>query len=263
MQQHQRPMRVARPFSWHPTSQTLPFYTVSQMTSPDTPHQIPTPPFSCHTSPPLLPPAQYPLVQTMFPEFTTLPKPSAPTPMLAASPVYSMDPYTPNSPDWEYFYDGQTPVIANNMAPNSPPTYPGSWYDTSCAEVSRVVTQPMMHLPQIPPMMPQESFSSMIMQQNQETISTLPPIPLHETTPAEEPVEEPQMEAQEEEGEVLVALGLYDLPDETAPIATGVAQLKLTETWQPPPEDDDSSQEEDDDDEEDVKTPGAGTSWFH
>lgn len=253
----QRHLRMARPFSWHPTSQTLPVFNVSQMTSPDTPNYIPTPPFSADTAASF----QYPAMQTLYPDIPVLQKSTEPTSMMTASPVYSMDPYTSNSPEWDYFYDGQTPVIANNIQPNSSPTYPGSWYDSNCSELPRLA-QPMMHLPQLPPMMPQESLSSMIMEQHQQTLPALPAPSFHSIAFSEESIREPQVETrEEEEGEVLVALGLYDLPDESAPIATGVAHLKLTETWQPPPEDEDSSQDEEDD--EEVKTPGAESSWFH
>lgn len=69
--------------------------------------------------------------------------------------------------------------------------------------------------------------------------------------PIQHPVTQDE-EMEEDGGEKLVALGLYDLPDQSLQWsglmeATGKG-LKLEETWQPPEEDEDDEDEDDDDD---------------
>jgi len=66
--------------------------------------------------------------------------------------------------------------------------------------------------------------------------------------PIQRPTEQDE-EMQENSGEKLVALGLYDLP-ESSPSWSGFESatgkgLKLEETWQPPKEDDDEDEDED------------------
>jgi hypothetical protein len=71
------------------------------------------------------------------------------------------------------------------------------------------------------------------------------------------PVEEnDETEEWDDDGEVLIGLGLHD-PPSSSPPPFGISQgmgLKLAETWQPPPmnddDDDDKSSDEDDEEEE-------------
>jgi hypothetical protein len=80
-------------------------------------------------------------------------------------------------------------------------------------------------------------------------------LPLQKPDP---PVEESdEKEDWNDDGEVLIGLGLHDLPSSSPP-PFGLSQgmgLKLAETWQPPPmneddEDDDDDKSSDDEDEE-------------
>lgn len=237
--------RAARPLSWHPSTQ-LP--QTQQMSSVSTQaSQYPFPnyyDYDFYVPPAQMPPtpAAYSAYSSPASTFSPLQLPSYTTyelPQNYTSPCWNMSTASmePSVPSMSHVQ--QAPALAATTAsytPASEPSYvepsysPVSWSNIPSMGYNQNVTTPPT--PEDPPRAQQPEPVVV----KQESLSYSPP-------EVKDEVEE------EDEGDILVGLGLYDPPEKLGllgacfePMGKG---LKLEDAWEPPVTDD-----EDDDDEE-------------
>ncbi|KAI3533585.1 hypothetical protein CSPX01_12658 [Colletotrichum filicis] len=245
--------RPSRPLSWHPST-----FQQQKMAVPQSMAQYPFPPVTSAYDT-----DSYHVYQ-QFP-----PTPAAYS--CNTSPVASFSPLS--LPFGGYDGSNYLPVEGWNVPPQAPPAYVSS-DNTGYAEP----------FPSLPTTLPDLTPSSTSTQWNSHHVhgftSTSPPTPQtlpqaqqpqpivpNEDTIPYQPLDEP-----EEEGEILVGMGLYDAPDKYdqdpqldtsrsamssllgvsfRPLEGTGKGLKLEESWQPPESDDEDEDEQDDADGED------------
>jgi hypothetical protein len=160
--------------------------------------------------------------------------------VVMSTPIYAPQQYSPQnsiqetSPWQSYYSEEPSPVYSTYSSYAALPNEPTSWYVPECPQLF----QPQTQLLPLPASFPDDT------------------LPMQKPDPPAE--ENDDKEDWNDDGEVLVGLGLHDLPSSSPP-PFGLSQgtgLKLAETWQPPPmnddddDDDKSSDEEDEEDEE-------------
>ncbi|KAI0120098.1 hypothetical protein GGR51DRAFT_10405 [Nemania sp. FL0031] len=266
---HQEQARQSsRPVSWHPSSQFLDaqqmHMQIPQVDYDQFTWAMPPPYYAkeCFTGYQNLPPtpAVYSGNTSPVSGFSPLLLPYGPAAQSSALPAYIADPYVPAPQFMPHCY--------------KPLGSPGA------AQPSPVYTNPAAFFPGA---LPRDVLQS----------CTTPPTPdecqraYTQSVPSEEsipyqPLEEPGNE--EEEGEILVGMGLYDLPSkaDTDPeldhYHTTTSQLlnttyrsgkgwKLEEAWEPPASDDEEAEEDADGDEQEdelktIESPPAQQSWI-
>ncbi|KAF2666965.1 hypothetical protein BT63DRAFT_416043 [Microthyrium microscopicum] len=238
-QQMTQPRQSVRPFSWHSTSTSymMPMSTMPQLTPPAMSTYHPSPyANSTHMA--------YDAPRSFYQDLPELEKPSGPASMTSETPS-SYSSFPDSSPNWQFYYDEKTPVMSTQTYTTSPFEQP-NWYDTRCQQQSPM--EPLIPMTSLPPIVPQPSLEMMMQEEQFQPQPTF---------------REPMVQ-EEEQGEVLIALGLYDAPSLSDISAKPSTLLKLTETWQPPPEDEDEDEEECSQEEENpISAPSAGQSWFH
>lgn len=237
--------RPARPVSWHPSTQLhQPAFQLQIHQVPLSHHEVfPTQPqfspdsaYSCQTSPL----AFSPLPMSYLPEYspeqmpltTSMPWDLAAQTSNALSPVISQA-----NCSMDMFPQIPEPL---NQAPSLQPDTGVEW-STFPAPVSDSASPP--------------------------TPDSFPPVQQSEPTfPSEEAIPYQPLEEEDEEGEILIGMGLYDKPDKdfadtgldnyrsTTCHLLGTAAgkpLKLLEAWHPPPSDDEEDEDEDQEEEAD------------
>lgn len=252
--------KSARPVSWHPSTHQIPTLQLQSMPLQQqqttqfpfpsqydydfyapVPHMPPTPAaYSAYNSPvsnlsPLQLPsyANYEVPQTYSsPCWNLSAAPgtaSVPVMSQVHTPIYAdtttttttMSAYTP-------------PQAASNIPSYVEPHYsPASWAHIPATTYNHHVTAPPT--PEDPPKL----------QQPDPVVIKQEPMPY---SPAE------VVEDDEEEGDILVGLGLYDPPEKLGLLGASFEPtgkgLKLEDAWEPPVEEDDNNDEEDDGDED-------------
>jgi hypothetical protein len=203
-----------RPYSWHPSS----FYSTADASS-----QLPSYAPSPSGLMPLQADGQVSPIQV---NGTSSTAPSSAASGSSTSPASAEQ----DGSSWQSYFDGQTPVFANFNQANAGYDASGSWYVPDYSQL--VQSQPQLLESSVP-------FPATRMQ-----------------------VQSPQQysngtadddEAEDDDSEELVGLGLYDPPEPSTLLGTAPSKiLKLVETWQPPePSSDDDADGEDDDDDAD------------
>lgn len=235
--------RMARPVSWHPSTQ-LP---QAQQQAPSLSTQMSQYPFPNYCewdfyTPPTVQvpptPAAYSAYSSPGSAFSPLQLPSYTTyelPQTYASPCWNVSaaPMAPSVPSMNH--DQQTLAFMNTLActPGTVPEYMESSF--SPASLSNIPSTGYGQNMTAPPT-PEESPKA---QQQAPVV-----VKQESYSPPEEEVEE------EEEGDVLIGLGLYDPPERLGLLGASFEPtgkgLKLEDAWEPPVTDDD----DDDDDEE-------------
>jgi hypothetical protein len=249
------PRAVTRPFSWAgpTTSTTMRVPAMDYLASPTASSYIATPAYSSYTSTPY----QYPNMQPMYhdvSEFATSSNRTAS--VTSASSYYSNDSYSASSPVWS-FQKIETTMPARNDEPsnNGPPAHAAFWSYSPLEQIAPAQHQQAL---MSPPMTSSANHHSnddhFNFTYSSEYLLDRPPSPDLLWSGKKT----------DDDGEVLVALGLYDLPSQFDSPTNEPRKLKLAETWQPPPtpvaEESDESAEEDE--EIDFPKPAPGTSWF-
>ncbi|KAJ8132977.1 hypothetical protein O1611_g653 [Lasiodiplodia mahajangana] len=267
---HQQQVKQSsRPVSWHPSSQ-FPDAQQMHMQMPQVDYDqftwaMPAPYYAkeCFTGYQNLPPtpAVYSGNTSPVSGFSPLLLPYGPATQSSAIPAYIADSYVAAPQFVPHCYK---PLGSPNVAPPSPVyTNPGAFY-------SEAFPHDVLQSCTTPPT-PEEC----------QRVYHTQSVPSEESIPYQ-PLEEPSNE--EEEGEILVGMGLYDLPSkadtdpELGHYHTTTSQLldttyrsgkgwKLEEAWEPPASDDEEAEEDADGDDQgdELKTtesPPAQQSWI-
>jgi len=202
-----------RPYSWHPSS----FYSITDSSS-----QLPSYAPSPSGMMPLQADDQISPIQFNNTPFTA---PSSTTSGSSKSPGTGEH----DGSSWQSYYDDQTPVYANFNQATAGYDSSSSWYVLEYSQL--VQTQPQLLESSAP-------FPA--------SMQVHSPLPLTNELMQEDEVED------DDDGEELVGLGLYDPPEPSTLLGTAPSKiLKLVETWEPPePSSDDDADGEDDDNEE-------------
>lgn len=254
--QFQAPQQATRPLSWGPTTATnIRAPTMEYLASPAALSYTATPAYSSYTSTPY----QYPTVQPLYrhgSKFATSPATTAS--VTSAASYYSNDSYSPSSTAGSCLHMPSHQAVHQDCESSyASPEYSSYWRYPPLAQAPARHTYQNVTAPVI--ISPEKLW-----QQDDD---------LDFKCRGRYLVDRPSSpdllwsgRTTDDDGEVLVAMGLYDLPDENASLSDVPPKLKLAETWQPTPipameEDVDSADETDMDKIEFVK-PAAGTSWF-
>ena len=256
--------RASRPVSWHPTSHLQQQQSQAHMPM----HQhIPQPDFSQYVFPLPTPYTQ----ADMCANYTNLP----PTPVAYSgqtSPVNSYSPLSypftvPSQAPPQYVSRG-TWEAPQEISPVQPAQYSVERSPAASASFSSASTggQSYFHLDtssDVPPMVDHMDHHCTTAPPTPEDFQQAQPL-----VPAEDSIPyQPLEEAEEEEGEILIGMGLYDAPDKTdedpeldnyrtsASHLLGTTYrrgqgLKLEEAWEPPASDDEDDSEDADGEEQ-------------
>lgn len=237
--------RTTRPISWHPSTQLPQTYQLPAA-STQTP-QYPFPTYCDYdfcTPPAQMPPtpAAYSAYSSPVSTFSPLTLPAYTTYELPqhqnyASPVWNVSaaPVAPSMSSTSYV---QTPALVDNMVytPAPAPQYlepsysPLSWTNVPSTASSHHVTTPPT-----PEDLPNTQLPDLLAKQDHDLAVYSPP-EVHEE--------------EEEEGDILVGLGLYDPPEKLTLLGASFESsgkgLKLEDAWEPPaPEEEEDGEEED------------------
>ncbi|KAH9992186.1 hypothetical protein F4779DRAFT_609374 [Xylariaceae sp. FL0662B] len=243
---HEDPVKSSRPVSWHPTS---------HLQQPHMQIPIPQPDFSQYVAPAPMPYNH----SEMYSGYQNLP----PTPAAYSGQTSPMSTFSPLClPFATTSQPHVTPAYVSHDTWNCVPQFTSNSYTTSG---SPEATEPF------PQFTNQTSFNwDGFPTQGFDNACTAPPTPdeyqpvqqPRPTVPPEETIPYQPLEEPEEEGEILVGMGLYDPPNKTDTdpgldnYRTTTSQLlgttyrrgqgwKLEEAWEPPATDDDDKDDAD------------------